>query len=807
MAPPASAGLREFARLVANPLVVILLFASVISGAVGQLVNAVVIGAMVLLGVLLGWTQSVRAHRAAEQLRLLVTPTATVLRDGSWLDIARKDVVVGDLVRLNAGDVVPADARLLESRDLHVQEAILTGESLPVEKAVAGAATASERTEHTERVYFGTSVTSGAAVASVYATGPRTEAGRISASLARPAPETAFDRGTRQFGFFIARAVVFLVLFVSVVNIALHRDPLDSLLFAIALAVGLTPEYLPVIMSITLARGASKMARGGVIVKSLGSIQNLGSMDVLCSDKTNTLTSGAIELERSVDISGRESAEPLRLAALNASYQTGLDSGLDRAILASLRPDTASTTKIDEMPFDFARRRASVVLSSPSGPIIITKGAPEDVVAVCALDDDARAAATRTVDALSQAGLRVLAVASRSASKRDAYSVDEERDLTLAGFVAFADPPIPGTAAQLAALRADGVDLKILSGDHELVLRHVCEALGVPAERIVTGSEIERMDDRELAEAVAVTSAFARVRPEQKERVIAALRRQGHVVGYLGDGVNDAPSMHAADIGISVEGGVDTAKEAADVILHTPGLEIVHDGIVAGRAAFGNVVKYLLMGTSSDFGNMLSMAAASAFLPFLPMRPTQILLNDLLYDVVQMGIPTDAVDPSYVRKPRRWDIGLIRRFMFTLGPVSSIYDIATFGLLFWLFRADEALFQSGWFVESLATQTLVVFVIRTAGNPLRSRPGRALMLLAVAAVALAVLLPYGPLAADLGLVALPLSYLALLVVLVASYLAIVELVKRRVFAADERSNDANATNATGARSAPTSARV
>lgn len=776
-----AAPLRELLGLVTSPLVVILLIAAAISGVVGEVVNALVIAAMVVMGLVLSWWQSVRARRATERLRLQVTPTATVLRDGEWREIPRREVVIRDVIRLNAGDLVPADARLIEARDLHVQEAILTGESLPAEKATADAATAGARSEHTEVVYLGTSVTSGTATALVFATGGRTEAGRIAASLARPAPDTEFDRGTRRFGFFIARVVLFLFLFVSVVNIALHRDPLDSLLFAIALAVGLTPEYLPVIMTITLARGATRMARSGVIVKSLGAIQNLGSMDVLCSDKTNTLTTGRLDLERAVDAAGASSDEPLRLGALNAALQTGLDSGLDAAILTRAPSEAEGVRKLDEIPFDFARRRASVVISSDVGRSLITKGAPEDVIAVCALDDAARAAALRTVDALSAEGLRVLAVASRPVAARSAYGVFEEHDLTLAGFLAFADPPIPGTAATLAALRADGVDLKVLSGDHQLVVRHICADLGLPMERMVTGAEIERMNDRELARAAAATSVFARVRPEQKERIITALRRQGHVVGYLGDGVNDAPSLHAADIGISVERGVDAAKEAADVILHGTGLEIVHDGVIAGRRAFGNVVKYLLMGTSSDFGNMLSMAAASAFLPFLPMLPTQILLNDLLYDVAQMGIPTDTVDPSFTRKPRRWDIGLIRRFMFTLGPVSSLYDLATFGVLLWIFGANEALFQSGWFVESLATQTLVVFVIRTTGNPFRSRPSRTLVALAVSVLLVGILLPYSPLAPPLGLVALPAAYLAVLAVLVVSYLGVVEIAKRRVF--------------------------
>ncbi|HEY6958636.1 MAG TPA: magnesium-translocating P-type ATPase [Candidatus Limnocylindria bacterium] len=777
--------LRELLRTVTSPLILILLFASVVSGVVGEIVNAVVIAAMVVMGAVLGWWQSVRAHRATERLRLMVAPTAMALRDGVWRQIARRELVVGDVVRLNAGDVVPADARLVESRDLHVQEAILTGESVPAEKGVAAAALAGPRTERSDIVYLGTSITSGTATAVVFATGHATEVGTIAASLARPAPETAFDRGTRQFGFFIMRLVLFLVAFVSIVNIALHRDPLDSILFAIALAVGLTPEYMPMIMTVTLAKGASGMAKAGVIVKSLGAIQNLGSMDVLCSDKTNTLTTGELVLERCVPMAGTEGTL-LRLAAINAAFQSGIDSALDAAILARARLDTTGLAKVDEVPFDFDRRRLSVVVECEGKRLIITKGAPEDMIALCAIDDATRRRALATIDELSDDGLRVLAVASREVEARSAYGAEEERGLVLDGFLAFADPPIEGVAATLAALRADGVELKVLSGDHVLVARHVCGQLGIAVDTIVDGDALDAMDDRALAAAVRTTSVYARVRPEQKQRVISALRREGHVVGYLGDGVNDAPSMHVADIGISVERGVDTAKEAADVILHGTGLEVLHEGILAGRRAFGNVVKYLLMGTSSDFGNMISMAVASVVLPFLPMLPRQILLNDLMYDVTQMAIPTDAVDPSYVRKPRRWDIGLVRRFMLTLGPVSSLYDLATFAVLMWLFDAKESLFQTGWFVESLATQTLVVFVIRTTGNPFRSRPSRPLAVAVVLVVAVAIALPFSPLATDFGLVPLPATYLGLLVVMVGSYLALVELVKRRVFARTER---------------------
>lgn len=757
-----------------------LLVASFVSALVGEPVQAAVIAVMVLLGVVLSFWQSARASGATERLRALVAPTAAVCRDGAWLEIPQREIVVGDLIRLAAGDLVPADARLVASRDLHVQEAALTGESVPVEKGEPGASA-----EHGDLLYMGTSVTTGTATATVYATGARTELGRIAATLAKAPPETEFDRGTRTFGYFVMRLVLFLVVFVALVNIALRRDPLQSLLFAIALAVGLTPEYLPMIMTVTLAQGASRMAKDGVIVKTLGAMQNLGSMDVLCSDKTNTLTSGELVLERSVDRAGTASDDVVRLASLNAALQTGIASGLDAAILARHTPDLGGVRKLDEVPFDFERRCVSIVAERDGARVLVTKGAPEDVLARCALDGETRRAAEAALDGLSREGLRVLAVASRTVPERPAYGRADERDLELAGFLAFADPPIPGVAAALAALRDDGVDLKVLSGDHEEVARRVCAGLGLDVTRVVTGAEVDAMDDRELGACVARASVFARVRPEQKRRIITLLRRQGHVVGFLGDGVNDAPSLHAADIGISVERGVDAAKDAAAVILHGTGLAILHEGILAGRRAFGNVVKYLLMTTSSDFGNMISMAAASLFLPFLPLLPRQIILNDLLYDIAQTAIPSDAVDAAYMRKPRRWDIGFIRRFMFVLGPVSSLYDLATFGVLLVLFHADAALFQSGWFIESLATQTLVVFVIRTGGNPLRSRPSALLITLALGAVALAAVLPYTALAQDLGLVPLPAPYFAVMAVLVVSYLGVVQVVKARVFAREE----------------------
>jgi Mg2+-importing ATPase len=780
---------RQLLAQASSPLIVVLLLASAVSAAVGELVNATVIAAMVSLGVALSFFQTHRSQLATERLRAMVASTAAVLRDGAWTDVPHRELVVGDVIRLNAGDLVPADARLLSERELHVQEAVLTGESVPVEKATAPSPEGTSALERADLVFCGTSVVSGVAIAVIERTGPATELGRIAAHLATRAPDTDFERGTRQFGFLIMRMVFFLVLFVLLVNIAQHRDPLESLLFAIALAVGLTPEYLPMIMSVTLARGAVHMAKRGVIVKQLASIQNLGSMDILCADKTNTITSGLLRLERAVDIEGRASDDVSRYGALNSAHQTGIEGPLDAAILAATSVDP-SFGKVDEVPFDFSRRRLSVVVERDAVRSLVTKGAPESVLEICAtyvaggrtspFDAAARARADELYRRLSAEGYRVLAVAHREIPSQLAYGIEDERDCVLDGFLAFIDPPLEDVADVLDALRRDGIELKVLSGDNDLVVRHVCSAVGIESRRIVLGPEIDATDDVALGPLAERTRVFARVSPEQKDRIILALKRRGHVVGFLGDGVNDAPSLHSADVGISVMGGVDVAKEAAAVILREAGLDVLHEGVVAGRRAFGNVMKYLLMGTSSSFGNMLSMAASSLFLPFLPMLPRQILLNDFLYDLAQVTIPTDNVDESYVRSPRHWDIALVRDFMFVMGPLSSLYDLVTFGALLWIFQASAPLFQTGWFVESLATQTLVLFVIRTAGNPLQSRPSIPLASTTVLVVLVGSVLPFTPIAGALGFVPLPLPYYAFVAVVVATYLVLANAVKGRL---------------------------
>jgi Mg2+-importing ATPase len=779
--------LVDFLRLFLNPLVVVLLIAAAASAVLGEVTDAAIIVAIVMLSNVLDFGQTRRSQKAVEQLQAQVAPSATVLRDGQWVDIPVAEVVPGDVVRLSAGDMVPADARLLESRELYVQQAALTGESLPAEKQARGDEV-STHPDAENMVFLGTSVVSGTARALIVATGTATAFGDIAARLAAPPEPTAFERGLKDFSLFLTRTVFFLVLFLVVVGALRHRDPFQSLLFAVALAVGLTPEFLPMIVSVTLANGARAMARKKVIVKHLAAIQNFGSIDVLCSDKTGTITSGKMTLERYVDSWGEPAARVLTLARLNSGNQTGIRSPLDDAILAA--PQTAEEggyQKCDEIPYDFDRRRLSVVLEHESQRLLITKGAPEGVLEravaveragqVVPLDANTRAQCQATFQELSRKGLRVLGVAYVMVEARARYTAADERDLTLAGFVTFADKPLPDAAAALAGLRDAGVRVKIITGDSDLVTTQVCTQVGLDPGRIVLGEEIEKMTDPALQAVAEETTVFARASPAQKNRILMALKHRGHVVGFMGDGINDAPSLHAADVGISVASAVDVAREAADIILVEPGLEVLTSGILEGRKAFGNVMKYLLMGTSSNFGNMFSMAGASTFLPFLPMLPTQILLNNFLYDLSQITIPTDNVDEDFVRKPRQWDIGLIRRFMLYVGPISSVFDFLTFYVLLRFFHASEAFFHTGWFLESLATQTLVIYVIRTTGNPFQSRPSRPLVITTLLVVAVGALLPVSGLAGPLGFVPLTATFYLFLAAATLLYLMSVQLAK------------------------------
>ena len=777
-----------------NPLVLVLLVASGVSALTGDLTGALIIGLIVLMSVTLDFVQAYRAGRAAEQLALKVAVTASVLRNGSIQELPVTQLVVGDVVLLSAGNLVPADARVLQANDFFVNQAQLTGEPFPVEKRPP-AMPAAEHTqatlqdwalESTDCVFMGSSVVSGSARILIGRTGGSTALGQIAVSLATDAPPTAFEIGTRRFGMLIMRLTLLLVLFTLLVNVAFERPLLESFLFAVALAVGLTPELLPMVVSVTLTRGALRMAALKVIVKRPSAIQDMGAMDVLCTDKTGTLTEARIRLERHIDASGQSNPQVLALAYLNSYFESGLKSPLDDAILAHQEIDVSGWSKIDEVPFDFERRRVSVLVQRESARRLVVKGAPEDVLRLCtryqsssgtsvALDPPARARIDALFDSLGQEGFRALGIAWRDVALDHPHAVvSDESELVFAGLAAFLDPPKASAGQALQAMAASGVAVKILTGDNERVTRHVCTELGVPVNGVLTGTEIAAMNDDALRARVADVNLFCRVNPSQKNRIILALKVRGHVVGYLGDGINDAPSLHTADVGISVEGAVDVAKQAAAMILLEKDLMVLHKGILEGRRTFGNVMKYIMMATSSNFGNMFSMAAATLFLPFLPMLPLQILLNNLLYDVSEITLPLDNVDAEDLAQPKRWDMTFIRNFMLTIGPISSLFDFLTFYLLLRLFDAHESLFRTGWFVESIATQVLVIFVIRTRRNPLRSHPNGWLVATSLAVVATAMALPFTPLAPYLGFMPLPLAFFGLLTALLVLYLLMVE---------------------------------
>ncbi|APW41301.1 magnesium-translocating P-type ATPase [Rhodoferax saidenbachensis] len=783
------AALLQFMAQFRNPLVLILLAAASVSALTGDLSGALVISVIVVMSVALDFVQAYRAGQAAAKLALQVAVTATVLRDGKPHDLPVAQLVPGDVVLLSAGDLIPADAHVLEAKDFFVNQAQLTGEPYPVEKkarATVPATEASWELDAVDSVFMGSSVVSGSAHVLLGRTGSSSALGQIAVSLADKAPPTAFEIGTRQFGVLIMRLTLLLVLFTLLVNVALHRTLLESFLFAVALAVGLTPELLPMVVSVTLTRGALRMAALKVIVKRPSAIQDMGAMDVLCTDKTGTLTEAHIRLERHVDADGRENAEVLRLAYLNSYFESGLKSPLDDAILAHGEIDATGWAKIDEVPFDFERRRVSVLLEKDAQRQLLVKGAPEDILKLCTHFQDP-SGTTQTLDAasllrinalfdsLSEEGFRVLGIAWKPVPQDHPHAViSDESALVFAGFAAFLDPPKASAGQALQTMADSGVAVKIVTGDNERVTRHVCTQLGIAITGVLTGTELASMNDDALRARVEDVNLFCRVNPAQKNRIILALKARGHVVGYMGDGINDAPSLHTADVGISVDDAVDVAKQAAAMILLEKDLMVLHAGMLEGRRTFGNVMKYIMMATSSNFGNMFSMAAATLFLPFLPMLPLQILLNNLLYDVSEIALPLDEVDAEDLTRPKRWDMGFIRDFMLTIGPISSLFDFLTFYLLLRLFQADETLFRTGWFVESIATQVLVIFVIRTRRNPLRSHPNRWLTLTSLAVVLAAMALPFTPLAGMLGFTPLPAAFFGLLIALLVGYLSLVE---------------------------------
>jgi Mg2+-importing ATPase len=777
-----------------SPIVLILLFATGVSAVLKDWVDALIILVIVLGSALLSFFQEYSASTAAEKLRAQVTVMVTVLRDGQARQVPAEELVPGDVVLLSAGNLVPADGVLLEARDFFVNQAVLTGETFPVEKHPDPVAAGASLTGRTNCIFMGTNVRSGSAQALIIQTGAATAFGQIAKKLTLRPPETEFERGIRSLGYLLTEVMFVLVLAVFAANVYFRKPVLDSLLFSIALAVGLTPQLLPAIINVNLSKGSQAMARAGVIVRRLASIENFGSMDVLCTDKTGTLTEGVVQLDGALDANGQPSDEVFRLAYLNAHFQTGLSNPLDEAILAHGQTDISLVEKVDEVPYDFVRKRLSVVVHQAgrgevASPLLITKGALDNVLAVCSrvqqgevlvpLDDAHLAEIQQRFAAWSEQGYRVLGLATGAdVSDLRPYTRDDERDMTFAGFLLFFDPPKPGVADTIADLEALGVALKIITGDNKLVALHTAQAVGLEVTSMLTGSDLENLRDEALWQAVEDTNLFAEVDPNEKERIILAVQKRGHVVGYMGDGINDAPSLHTADVGISVDTAVDVAKEAADFVLLKQSLAVLHEGIVQGRKTFANTLKYVFMATSANFGNMFSMAGASLFLPFLPMLPKQILLINFLTDLPEMTIANDNVDDVFVRQPHRWDIGFIRRFMLIFGPLSSAFDYLTFGLLFWVLRAGQALFHTGWFVESVLSASLVVFALRTRLPLHRSRPGRALLAVTGLMIVVTVLLPYTPLAGLLGFAALPPLYLLAIVAIVVAYVASAELVKR-----------------------------
>ena len=788
------AAFRQFAGQFKNPLIIILFLAAVLSVFLGEFVDAMIIIVIVFLSVFIDFFQEYRAERAVDLLKEKISTTATVIRDGARQDVPLSELVPGDIISLSAGDIVPADARVILARDFFVDQSALTGESFPVEKtAQIGAGDKQDLQQWGQYLFMSSPVVSGIATAAVVKTGMSTEYGKIAERLTARPPETEFERGLNKFSYLITRIIFLLVIFVFFTNALFKHGVLDSLLFAVALAVGLTPELLPMILTVNLSKGALAMSEKGVIVKHLVSIQNFGSMDMLCTDKTGTLTENRITLVYHVDTERNNSDRVLLYSYLNSYHQTGLKSPLDQAILQESGVEIGQYQKIDEIPFDFIRKRISVVVAKNQERILITKGAPEEVLKLCTRVSRGSVSEPFTVEwytqavglyeTLSSEGFRVLAVASKEITEeKSTYTFDDETDLALHGFVAFIDPPKETVRESLRMLHDAGVQVKIITGDNELVTRQVCTALEFPITRIIEGSEIALMDSDVLASAVEQANIFTRVSPPQKERIIRALMKNNHVVGYLGDGINDAPSIRAADIGITVDNAVDIAKESADIVLLKKDLRVLRDGILEGRKTFGNTMKYIMMGTSSNFGNMISVAAASLFLPFLPLLPVQILLNNLLYDVSQSTIPTDAVDKEYVLAPKRWDIGFIKKFLLVFGPVSSLFDILTFTSLLVVFHAPMEIFRTVWFLESLCTQTFIIFAIRTTKVPFyKSHPSRLLIISSIIVVLAGIAITLTPAGSLFGFFPITLPYFLLIGALVIGYIVVVEIVKKRFY--------------------------
>jgi Mg2+-importing ATPase len=788
-----------------NPLVILLIILGVISYLTGDMRATIVILTMVVLGIVLRYVQESRADNAAEQLKAMVRTTATVIREGQRKEISLLELVPGDIVALAAGDMIPADVRVLTAKDLFLNQAALTGESLPVEKTTAVVDSSVENPlEMTDICFLGSNIESGTGTAVVIQTGSGTYFGSLANSIVGQRILTSFDKGINQFTWLMISFMIVMVPLVFLFNGLSKHNWLEAFLFALAVAVGLTPEMLPMIVTVNLSKGAISMSKKKVIVKRLNAIQNFGAMDVLCTDKTGTLTEGKIVLEKHLDVKGNPSQRVLDYGYMNSYYQTGLKNLMDEAILnhgdlnESLQVDELYR-KIDELPFDFKRRRMSVIVENDKNQhILICKGAVEEIMQlsthveingeileVTAEHDEHR---KRRVKELNSEGFRVIAVAYRIFPGTDDtphYSDKDESDLTLLGYMAFLDPPKATANEALSRLKQHNVAVKILTGDNDIVTANICNQVGLPVDHILLGNQIEEMNEAQLAEAAEDNIIFAKLSPSHKERIIHALQKKGHVVGFMGDGINDAPALKAADVGISVDSAVDIAKESSDIILLENSLLVLQDGVLEGRRVFGNITKYIKMAASSNFGNMFSVLGASLFLPFVPMLPIQVLTNNLLYDFSQTTIPTDEVDPEWLTQPRKWAIGELRRFIIFIGPISSIFDYATYFIMLFIYGAwahpdpsHAALFHTGWFVESLFTQTLIIHVIRTKKIPfLQSRASKALIFTSLAIVAVGAYLPYSPLASLLGFTPLPWSYWLWLLGMLVIYILLTQVIK------------------------------
>lgn len=796
----------KFLYLFFNPLPMLLLGLSALAYFTGEIHGAEVIALMVFFSTALAFTQDYRSEAAAESIRSLVVTTASVVRQGyvddinHTFEITFDKLVPGDIVHLSAGDMVPADLRLLSAKDLFVNQSTLTGESMPVEKYAIKSMLKNNNIPDLSNICFmGTHVISGTAIGAVVATGANTFFGTIASSLVEDRQLTNFDLGIQRFIWLMIRMMIVMVPAVFLINGFVKGNWVEALLFASAVAVGLTPEMLPMLVTINLAKGGIAMSRKKVIVKRLSAIQNFGAMDVLCADKTGTLTQDKVILERHVDIFGKDDARVLEFAYLNSHYQSGLRNLLDVAVLEHVEVHTklhqdAAYKKVDEIPFDFNRRRMSVIVEKDqASQLLICKGAVEELLGICSYFQQGEQALPLTsshvadahlmVNALNEDGFRVIAVAYKEVGREHAvFEPVDESDLILSGYVAFLDPPKESAGPAIAALHEYGVAVKILTGDNSGVSRKVCHDVGLPTDTILLGSEIEALTDDVLAELVEKTTIFAKLYPQQKARIIHALQKNGHVVGFMGDGINDGPALKAADVGISVDNAVDIAKESADMILMEKNLMVIRDGLIEGRKVFGNIIKYIKMSASSNFGNMFSVLGASAFLPFLPMAPVQILFNNLMYDFSQTAVATDHVDDEYVAQPRKWEINNIARYIFTIGPISSVFDYMTFALMWFVFhattQAHAGLFHTAWFVESLLSQTLIVHIIRTSKIPfLQSKPSRPLLVTTVIICSIGAYLPYSPFASILQMTALPSMYWLYLTAILLTYLALTQIVK------------------------------